>query len=48
MNIESQNIIVKNTLPSKCFDFWFEKHPILCLWIWLLIIFILSIVFSES
>jgi len=29
MNIESQNIIVKNTLPSKCFDFWFETSYIM-------------------
>ena len=47
MDIENQKIIVKISLKSKCYEFWFIKHPICFLWIWLLSVLTFSIIFSE-
>ena len=44
---ENQEIIVKISLRSKCYEFWFINHPICFLWIWLLSVLTFSIIFSE-
>jgi len=46
-DIESQEVIIKVPLKSKCFEFWFEKHPICFLWMWLLSVLIGSVLISE-
>ena len=41
--IKNEDIIVKIPLKTKCYEFWFIKHPLCFLWVWL----ISSILFSE-
>jgi len=47
MNIENQEIIIKIPLRSKFYEFWFIKHPLFFLWVWLLSILIMSLIISE-
>lgn len=45
MNNEDNNIDI--SLKTRLYEFWFIKHPICFLWLWLLLILLFSIIFSE-
>ena len=45
--IKNEDILVKIPLKSRCYEFWFIKHPLFFLWVWLLSVLIMSIIISE-
>jgi hypothetical protein len=45
--IKNEDILVKILLKSRCYEFWFIKHPLYFLWVWLLSVLIMSIIISE-
>jgi len=47
MDIESQDILVKIPLKTKCFEFWFEKHPLCFLCLWIIMMLTTAITISE-
>ena len=32
--IKDEDILVKISLKSRCYEFWFIKHPLYSLWLW--------------
>ena len=45
--IKNEDILVKISLKSRCYEFLFIKHPLCFLWVWLLSVLIISIIISE-
>ena len=45
--IKNEDIKVKISLKSRLYEFWFIKHPLCFLWLWLLSVLIMSIIISE-
>uniref|UniRef100_A0A6C0L1R4 Uncharacterized protein n=1 Tax=viral metagenome TaxID=1070528 RepID=A0A6C0L1R4_9ZZZZ len=41
------NIVIKRTFCNKCYEFWVNKHPLLAIVIWLMILLSMGIGISE-
>jgi len=47
MDFESQDIPVKVSWGTKCFDFWFETNPLCFLCLWILCMIAMALTISE-
>jgi hypothetical protein len=48
-DIESQSVVdTKEPMKERCFEFWFVKHPLRFLCLWIIMMFCLAVIISEN
>jgi hypothetical protein len=48
MDIESQEVVeAEEPMKERCFEFWFVKHPLRFLCLWIIMMLTMAVIISE-